>query len=322
MVIIRQQLVDSIKKVLFILGSALLVFVAARNSITWHLQKFWGASGDFWQSQWENVYYLLGSKDYMIGIVGTFLITTGIFWISNAFFMLLDLTGRPAFLLRYKIQPDKNVPLEKDALKRAIGVVLFNQTVVGIPFMCVAYLAMTWRGCSMNGELPTFHWVLFEMTVFTLFEELAFYYSHRLFHHRYLYKYIHKRHHEWTASIGLVSIYSHPIEHIFSNLLPPFLGPLLMGCHIATAWLWFCVALMSTTVAHCGYHFPFLPSPEAHDYHHLKFNQNFGVLGVLDRLHGTDNMFRETKAYQRHFLLLGLTPVSQQFPDTPKKKAE
>ena len=31
---------------------------------------------------------------------------------------------------------------------------------------------------------------------------------------------------------------------------------------------------------------------QAHDFHHLKFNQCYGVLGVLDYLHGTDQQFR------------------------------
>nr|KAG5695760.1 hypothetical protein BaRGS_013848 [Batillaria attramentaria] len=171
----------------------------------------------------------------------------------------------------------------------------------------------------LPADLPTFHWALFELIVFVLVEEIGFYYSHRLMHHPKIYKYIHKRHHEWTAPIGIVSIYAHPVEHVLSNLIPPALGPILMGAHLANAWLWFGLALLSTTVAHCGYHFPFLPSPEAHDYHHLKFNQNYGVLGVLDRLHGTDNMFRASKAYERHFLLLGFTPMLQQFPDAPSK---
>lgn len=92
----------------------------------------------------------------------------------------------------------------------------------------------------------------------------------RLFHHPRLYKHIHKIHHEWTAPTSIVSIYAHPLEHVVSNLLPVALGPIIMGSHLATAWLWFSLALMSTTVAHSGYHLPLFPSPEAHDYHHLK----------------------------------------------------
>ena len=52
------------------------------------------------------------------------------------------------------------------------------------------------------------------------------YYS-RFLHHPRLYKHIHKKHHEWTAPIGIVALYSHPIEHVFSNLVPVALGMLL-----------------------------------------------------------------------------------------------
>lgn len=131
----------------------------------------------------------------------------------------------------------------------------------------------------------------------------------RLLHHPRLYRHVHKRHHEWTAPIAITAVYCHPVEHALCNLAPPLLGVLLLGSHPATAWLWFSVALLSSLNAHSGFHLPFFPSPEAHDYHHLRFNQNFGVLGVLDRLHGTDRQFRQTDAYRRHLLLLSLAPL-------------
>ena len=46
----------------------------------------------------------------------------------------------------------------------------------------------------------------------------------------------------------------------------------------------------------------------------------YGVLGILDRVHGTDNLFRETKSYERHFLSTSLTPVRLLIPDSPKTK--
>lgn len=124
--------------------------------------------------------------------------------------------------------------------------------------------------------------------------------SLRLFHHPHLYKRFHKQHHEWTAPIGLVATYAHPLEHVvgghrlgpqgstsghlaitktnicsssplqLSNLLPVVIGPVILGSHVSTTCMWYCVALISTTISHCGYHLPFLPSPEFHDFHHLR----------------------------------------------------
>ena len=99
---------------------------------------------------------------------------------------------------------------------------------------------------------------------------LSFSLSLRLFHHPRLYKHIHKTHHEWTAPTGIASIYCHPVEQVFSNNLPIALGPIIMGSHLSIAWLWYALAIMNTTISHSGYHLPFLPSPEAHDFHHLK----------------------------------------------------
>merc|ERR1712200_34331 len=92
-------------------------------------------------------------------------------------------------------------------------------------------------------------------------------------------------------------------------------GPLLFASHVSVAWLWFTLALLNTLNSHSGYHLPFLSSSEAHDFHHLKFNQCYGVLGILDYLHGTDTMFRSSQAYQRHIILVGTTPLRESLPD-------
>lgn len=305
----RGQLLSSLKSSVFILGTALVVLLAGRNTLTWHLQQFWGASGDFWQSRWEAVEALFGGDAFCRGVWGTFGLTFAVYWLVGGVYTAVDLTGRPAFLLRYKMQPGAPYPVSGAQVWRVVRQVLFNQLVIGLPFALAAHALLEWRGYDRSPLLPSFPWVLFELAVCVLIEEAAFYYCHRLLHHPRLYRHVHKRHHEWTAPIAITAVYCHPVEHALCNLAPPLLGVLLLGSHPATAWLWFSVALLSSLNAHSGFHLPFFPSPEAHDYHHLRFNQNFGVLGVLDRLHGTDRQFRQTDAYRRHLLLLSLAPL-------------
>ncbi|KAK5858855.1 hypothetical protein PBY51_002968 [Eleginops maclovinus] len=310
---------DSVKKAAVVIGSGILFLAAFGNSLTWHLQRFWGASGDFWQNLWTRVYVGFEGHETALFYLGTMLVPTLAFWGTNTLLLLVDTTGKPSFITRYRIQPEKNNPVDPVRLRHVLKTVIFNYVFISGSMVVISRYLMTMRGNPCGPELPTFHWALAELAFFSLLEEFMFYYSHRLFHHPSLYKRFHKQHHEWTAPIGVVCIYAHPLEHVISNMLPVALGPVLLGSHVSTTAMWYSVALISTTISHCGYHLPFLPSPEFHDFHHLRFNQCFGVFGMLDRLHGTDTKFRQTKQYERHSVLTSLTPLNDSIPDTPKK---
>jgi len=51
-----------------------------------------------------------------------------------------------------------------------------------------------------------------------------------------------------------------------------------------------------------------------------RFNQCYGVIGVLDSIHGTDVMFRKSKSYDRHTLMVTLKPPREAFPDDRSRK--
>ncbi|KAH8024707.1 hypothetical protein HPB51_001036 [Rhipicephalus microplus] len=60
----------------------------------------------------------------------------------------------------------------------------------------------------------------------------------------------------------------------------------------------------------------FVAIEEALFYYSHRFRGNYGILGILDWLHGTDGAFRQSEAYQRHRLLLSFRPVHELYPDT------
>jgi methylsterol monooxygenase len=98
--------------------------------------------------------------------------------------------------------------------------------------------------------------------------------------------------------------YAHPIEFLISNIGSVVAGPLLFRSHLLTTWLWLFIALIGTINHHSGYRLPGilgsgLSNPDFHDFHHAKFTNNFGLLGILDRLHGTDKAWQAKKAQTR-----------------------
>ena len=42
----------------------------------------------------------------------------------------------------------------------------------------------------------------------------------------------------------------------------------------------------------------------------------------MDYLHGTDDVFRRSKSYDRNIVLFGLSSAREMFPDPPKKNKQ
>jgi hypothetical protein len=56
------------------------------------------------------VFLFVNHKINHFHVIGTFTVTTVFYWVSAFTFMLIDYSQKPAFLMKYKIQPGKNVP--------------------------------------------------------------------------------------------------------------------------------------------------------------------------------------------------------------------
>ncbi|XP_077182560.1 fatty acid hydroxylase domain-containing protein 2 [Paroedura picta] len=292
----------------YILGLGLFLFVAF-NCLTWYWQKFSGALRPFWQTQWENLYYRLGGNEWVIFIIATIVVPGIFFWSINSILMVADITGKPGFITQNHIQLGKNDPVDTTKLRKAIRVGLYNQIFISLPMVMLMLPILKWRGDPFSLSLPTLYRFLLELAFNALLEEIMFYYIHRSFHHPFLYKHIHKWHHEWTAPVGIISMYAHPVDHVITSMIPVLTGPVLLGSHVVSFMTWLTLTVLYGSITHCGY--SLFPSTEFHDYHHLKFNECYGVFGFLDLLHGTDKMFRCSRAHKN---------ISESIPELPKKK--
>ncbi|CAF4776515.1 unnamed protein product, partial [Rotaria sp. Silwood2] len=81
---------------------------------------------------------------------------------------------------------------------------------------------------SIRSSIPSLFTILWQIIVYILTEDFIFFWTHYLFHTRWLYKYIHKKHHIFKQPTGLVSVLAHPLESTFQNQLGVWLGPFLV----------------------------------------------------------------------------------------------
>jgi len=155
-------------------------------------------------------------------------------------------------------------------------------------------------GFSMALPLPPVRDLAWQLPAFFVIEDFYFYWVHRGLHHKSVYKYVHKVHHEHKHPFGIAAEYAHPVETFILGI-GTLLGPLFFAKHMITLWAWLLVRLWETVEDHSGYDLPFNPTnlipfwggAVHHDYHHKTFEGPYSsIFTWCDWIFGTDAGFR------------------------------
>jgi 4-alpha-methyl-delta7-sterol-4alpha-methyl oxidase len=145
------------------------------------------------------------------------------------------------------------------------------------------------------GPWPAWYVMVAQVIFFFLLDDFLFYWAHRALHTRWLFRYVHSVHHRLRTPSAIAAHYFHWSEYLLISGIA-MLGPLLIGAHVVTIWIWVAIRQLEAAMGHSGYEWrfdplrlvPFYEGVAYHDYHHGSFVGNYaGVLGYLDRLFGT-----------------------------------
>ena len=129
----------------------------------------------------------------------------------------------------------------------------------------------------------------------SIVSSFIFYYSHRLFHTKYLYGLVHKKHHVYNNPSSFVAIYSSVPDFIFSNCLSMF-GPFFLFNYVHPYFIaaFSFVGICDIFINHTSYYFKnklmdnLIGGSHFHHVHHAKYKYNYGLNnGIFDKLHNT-----------------------------------
>ena len=224
---------------------------------------------------------------------------------------------RRGMLKKYQLQkpgPNEERPAAEDELvwKCFLKNLRNHFAVMPLFLYFVAYDWYVKMGMKMdNASWLATPWsiVARDLAVAFAVNDTGFYWAHRALHVPFLYKRIHKQHHQFKAPVAEASEWAHPLEDMFGNIVPTMAGCFLMGSHlyVITFWLW--LRLWKSLDAHSGYSLPFplsiwhgLPGmlgSDMHDFHHESkegMNSCFGAMSTFwDSVCGTDAAFYRVK---------------------------
>ncbi len=230
----------------------------------------------------EPLFWLFPVASTVVSMIAFLVFALPLTWLAAA---------DPPALRRYRIQSRK--PRRQDLVGPSLRAWLINNLVL------TAVVVVAWpllRYSNVHAGPPPAWWeVAWQIAFFLYLDDFLFYWAHRALHTQWIYKRIHGWHHTILTPWAITGHYMHPLEYVITGSIA-LIGPLLLGAHVVTLWVWFVFRQWEAAEGHCGYDFPFSPShllplgdgAVHHDVHHAKVRGNYaGFMAYVDGLFGT-----------------------------------
>ena len=193
----------------------------------------------------------------------------------------------------------------RQQILREIGHSLRSIFIFGFVAVAVVFAALSgWTRMYVGGE--SWSWFLASIALMVVVHDTYFYWTHRLMHHRLLFRNFHRTHHLSMSPTPWAAYAFSPAEALVQAGIAPlilFTIPAHPGA-FAIFMIW---QITFNVLGHCGYEvLPrwFLRTPAGwilnsvthHGLHHEKFRSNFSLyFNVWDRVMGTNHVDYEQR---------------------------
>jgi len=167
----------------------------------------------------------------------------------------------------------------------------YSMSTVGIFAIIGVGLVLAGRNgwLKLYAEISDYGWIyfIFILLVMIVIHDAYFYWTHRMMHHPWIYKYVHKVHHKSISPSPWAAYSFHPIEALVQALFFPILL-FTIPIHQNTAVIFLIYMIVRNVMGHLG--FEFFPkgfvskkwlnwhtTTTHHNMHHQYFSCNYGL---------------------------------------------
>jgi len=169
--------------------------------------------------------------------------------------------------------------------------ILIGSLVGGLFTWNIVHEGNTWSSLYFDPLEYGVLWLPASLIISLLMMDAGLYYSHRFMHAKWIFRYVHRWHHRYTAPVIFTTTAMHPFEFVVFQsclLLPALILPMHWSVYIVAIGYTYLIGMIDHSGIIVNWPLPLHSGNRFHDDHHVYFHCNYGHHTMLwDRLHGT-----------------------------------